>query len=159
MTKQKKANIKPEKIQLLAIKVFKVHFEASEEFRSKYQEVKSYTTEAAMDSAFNFEEKQCRIKLHIKLTAVDELENPKGLEAEYGIEFHYKIENLESFLIHEKQNRVQIEGTLGNTLASMSYSTARGIILERLQGTYFNGVILPVINPGQLTESESENVK
>ena len=155
MTKGKKDAIEPDKIQLLAIKVFKVHFEASEEFRSKFQEVQSYTTDAAMDSAFNFEEKQCRIRLQIKLTALDEHEKPKGLEAEYGIEFHYKIENLESFLIHEKQNRVQIESILGNTLASISYSSARGIILERMQGTYFDGVILPIIDPDDLMRSET----
>ena len=155
MTKAKrKVSIDSDKIHLHAIKVFKVHFEASEEFRSRFQEVKSYTTDAALDSAFNFEEKQCRIRLYIKLTAVDEQEKPKGLEAEYGIEFHFMVENLDSFLIHEKQNQVKIDGILGNTLASISYSTARGIILERLQGTYFDGVVLPVIDPNHLMESE-----
>lgn len=42
---------------------------------------------------------------------------------------------------------MQIDAALGATLLGTAYSTARGIIFERTRGTYFDGVILPVIDP------------
>lgn len=49
-----------------------------------------------------------------------------------------------------------MDSILGTTLMGIVYSTARGIILERTQGTFFNGVILPVINPNKLIKPKSK---
>ena len=55
----------------------------------------------------------------------------------------------------ENKEDYTIDSQLGATIAGISYSTARGIVLERTNGTYFNGVILPVLNPRELLEEDS----
>jgi hypothetical protein len=36
----------------------------------------------------------------------------------------------------------------------IAFSTARGIVFDRTQGTFFGGVILPVIDPKKLIVEE-----
>jgi hypothetical protein len=43
-----------------------------------------------------------------------------------------------------------LDPDLGNALSAITYSTARGILLTRLQGTAFQDFILPIINPNNL---------
>ncbi|GAH33667.1 unnamed protein product [marine sediment metagenome] len=83
-----------------------------------------------------------------------------GLNGEYGIEFLFEIDNFEEFIEKNDEEKhtdgtndqedSMVSGVLGGTLMGIVYSTARGMILERTQGTYFKGVILPVINPNDL---------
>lgn len=92
-----------------------------------------------------------RIRLEIVLEGVDDNDNEIGLHGEYGIEFQLHVENLTEFLEESENGQGKsIDGKLGPTLLAIVYSTARGIIIERTQATYFNGVILPVIDPNEL---------
>ena len=65
----------------------------------------------------------------------------------------FKVENLIDFLDKvetEDKPRYNIDGGLGSTLVSIAYSTVRGIIFTRTQGTSLGSVILPVIDPKKL---------
>jgi len=58
------------------------------------------------------------------------------------------VENLDEFLVNKKQEApVEIDINLMGTLMGIVYSTSRGIIMQRTQGTILNGVILSVIDP------------
>ena len=73
-------------------------------------------------------------------------ENEKlELEAEIGIEFHFKIENFKQFL-KESKDETQVSLDIAASLMAIAYSTSRGMILEKTQNTYFNGIIIPVID-------------
>ncbi len=139
-----------DKLTLLQVKVFKTHLEANEAFRDELKPVHEFVIETATKSAFNFQEKLCRFRLFVKLSAVDKDKNPLGLEAEFGIDFHFHIDNLNDYLVHKEGNEVEVDSVLGSNLCAISYSTARGIILEKMHGTYFDGVILPIVDPSQL---------
>ena len=79
-----------------------------------------------------------------------------GIEGEYHIEFEYHVENLDDFVTGGESNESKVvENILGATIAGISYSTARGIILNRTQATNFNGVLLPVINPADLLKEDT----
>ena len=98
-----------------------------------------------------------RFRLFIRLDGQNEKEEVMDLRGEYHIEFVYQVENLDEFM---EENEAETEGfvvsdELGATIAGISYSTARGIILDRTHATYFNGVILPVLNPRDLLANES----
>lgn len=43
---------------------------------------------------------------------------------------------------------------MGATLLGIAFSTARGIIFERTRGTFFDGVILPVVDPFKVLEEK-----
>lgn len=143
------------KLTLRQIKIFKSHLEANEAFRNVPEAVHEFVIETATKTAFNFSEKLCRFTLFVKFSAVDKEKNPLGLEAEYGIDFHFHIDNLNDYLVHKEGNEVQVDSILGSTLCGISYSTARGIILQKMHGSYFEGVILPIVDPSQLLKPES----
>jgi hypothetical protein len=153
---QNNTSIDIDKLTLLNVKVFKAHLEANETFRDAPQTIHEYSVETATDSAFNFKDKLCRFRLFLKVSALDPEKNQLGLDAEYGIEFHFHIENLNDYLIHQEGNEVRVNSNLGTCLCGISYSTARGIILERMQGTYFHGVILPIVDASKLLQKETE---
>jgi hypothetical protein len=158
-TEQNNTSIDIDKLALLKVTVFKAHLEANEAFRDAPKPISEFAVETATDSAFNFKEKLCRFRLYLKFTAMDSDKNQPGLDAEYGIEFHYRINNLNDYLIHKEGNEVQVDTGLGTTLCAISYSTARGIILERMQGTYFDGAILPIVDASKILESKQDDIK
>lgn len=143
------STIKPELIHLRALKVYKTLVDASDDYIDNPVEVENISVQYAQNSAFNFEEKAIRIRLEILMLAVDSEDKEIGLNAEYGIEFHFVVENLDEFIEVEGDTKT-INGMLGGTLMGISYSTARGMVFERTQGTHFKGVILPVIDPKEL---------
>jgi len=52
-----------------------------------------------------------------------------------------------SFVLQDESGKTYIDKNIGGTLLGIAYSTARGIVLERTQGSYLGGVVLPVIDP------------
>lgn len=150
---QKTQAIVPEEIHLLKIHVFKSNLETSEAFLNNPTEIEGFTMGFFHEKAHNLEENRVRIRLHVTLDGVNEKEENMGLKGEYGIEFHYMVENMKNFIQNDGDS-TQISLELGATLIGMSFSTARGIILERTQGTFFNGVILPIIDVTKVLTNE-----
>ncbi|MFZ5939675.1 MAG: hypothetical protein ACOYXB_03795 [Bacteroidota bacterium] len=149
----------PEKIQFLAATVIKTSILPTQDFLEKRTPPDQISVGFSQSSRFDFEEGLVVIVLDIKLIGKDESEKEIGLEGEYSIEFLFKIDNFDEFIIESKEiidnkelTTRQVDGVLGGTLMGIAYSTARGIILERTQGTPFqdSGVIIPVINPNDL---------
>lgn len=141
--------IKVDKIHLLAINVYKSNINCESDYIDQPMEPAEIKVGFSQQSAFNFDEGKIRIRLDIELIGTNDKGDDLGLRGEYGIEFHYHVENFDDF-IEIEDNKKLISGLLGGTLIGISFSTARGIILNRTQGTFFNGVILPVIDPNSL---------
>jgi hypothetical protein len=148
MSKKKQAII-PEQIHLFSIKVFQGSLKSSEAFLEAPQRMEGFEFGLARDLAHNPEEGLTRLRLYFSLDARDAEGEALGLKAEYGIEFQFRVDGFSDF-ITLKNEEVRIDANLGATLIGIAYSTARGIILQRLEGTFFGGVILPVIDPRKL---------
>jgi hypothetical protein len=145
------SKIVPEYISIFFVKVYKSNHAASPEYLDNPQKPSNIKVRFAQESAINETSQNVRIRLEIILDGVDENENEIGLHGEWGIEFKLHVENLSQFLVESENDQGKsIDGKLGPTLLAIVYSTARGIIIERTQATYFNGVILPVIDPNEL---------
>ncbi len=145
------STIKPELIHIISMNVFKASVNTSVEYLDNPIPFESISVAYAQDSAYNIEKKGVRLRLETKLQGHDDDDKPLGLEAEYGIEFHFIVDNLEDF-IEQEEEHVELKGILWGTLMGIAYSTARGIIFDRTQGTFFKGVIIPVIDPKKLVE-------
>jgi hypothetical protein len=154
-----------DKIHLIAVKVLKSRFEVHNP-NDDHNEIFNLSTGLKSETAFNFEDKFIRFRLYILIQGLDNDEKKVGIEGEYCIEFEYRVDNLNDFVIDgdskeedtavDSKEKVQaVDGKLGATIAGISYSTARGIILHRTQATEFNGVLLPVISPGDLLEEDT----
>jgi hypothetical protein len=147
------STIHPEMISIISVKVFKSNFETTEEYLNKPEKPSGVEIKLGQNTAYNLTEKNIRIRLLVNLQATKNETDKLGLTADFGIEFHIHVENLEQFITEKNETKL-IDRKLGGVISGIVYSTARGIILERTSTTFFNSVVLPVIDPNLLLENK-----
>jgi hypothetical protein len=83
---------------------------------------------------------------------VDMLDGQTAIANSYfKFSFHFQVEQLADFIeVNRQEKTVVCDRNLAGTLAAISFSTVRGILLTRFQGTIFKHFILPIINPEKL---------
>lgn len=143
--------LKPEKIQILDFKIIEGRIESPFEF--DIEKVTGHNFHVDFETAFNVENKL--VKADFKVSVATLSEDKKSLEAkgEFHFVFVFTIENMEELVkINQKDKppKISVDSSLGNALASISYSTSRGVLMTRFQGTSLDSFILPVINPNDL---------
>lgn len=156
-----KPKVIPEKIHVQGVRILKSHFEVSD--ANTQLEIGSFSMGFKSEAGFNIEDNQHVFSLYIKIKGLNKEEEYIGVSGEYHIDFYYFIENLEEFIHWEEEKEgmgeddknFSVSQVLGATIAGISYSTSRGIILDRTQATDFSGVLLPVINPSLLLTEDS----
>jgi hypothetical protein len=92
------------------------------------------------------EAEQIRFRLVFPLSALDEQGGKLGINVEYGLEFHFRIENFSDFMKGDEYGDIHLDVAMVATVLGMAYSIARGIIFERTRSTFFDGIIIPVID-------------
>lgn len=154
--KKKQPKVIPEQIHLTSINIIKAHLETSDEFLENPVKAAAFEFGLAHEMGHNMEDNKSRCRIYFTLKGHDESDNPIGLELEYGIEFHFVVDNLSDFILPKENASFHMDAAIGVTLLSMAYSTARGIVYERTRGTFLDGVLLPVIDPLKvLTENNN----
>jgi len=153
------SKVDPRLIHLNYIRILKAYLNVSDDFLNDPKEIQGFNLGTKSESGFNIDEKLLRFRIFIRLTGIDKDQNNIGVEGEYVIEYLYEIENMEDFISYsdkpKKKEEFNVATDIGATIAGISYSTARGIVLDRTLGTDFNGVLLPVINPSELLEVDT----
>ena len=136
----------PEKIHIQRIKILAGNITSDPSIKD--ESVENYNVQYAIDDGFNSESKTFRFVLSTRIDALGKEDVDIGISAEYQIEYIFYVENLEYYLIRDddKVEQFVIHDILIHALLGMVYSTSRGIILGRTQGTSMDGVILPVID-------------
>ena len=142
--------VNPEDIKLIRINVLNVNVQATKEYIDKPVQADGIANKYGFEIGLNKKEDACRIRLYFNFTAENQEKKEIGLQAEIAIEYHFKIENLESHL--NKEDKLDL--ALAASLMNISYSTSRGIILEKTQSSYFKGIILPVIDSTKILTNE-----
>ncbi|MCK9424823.1 MAG: hypothetical protein M0Q21_02165 [Ignavibacteriaceae bacterium] len=74
---------------------------------------------------------------------------------ELSLRISYAIQNFESFTTIEK-DKVTIPEQLMHHLIALTISTTRGILFEKLQGSFLSKIILPTINVSSLNKMNSD---
>lgn len=147
---QKEAPIIAEEIELFHIDVIKSEIKETGKVSTP-----DYNLKVAHKTSHNLKDERVRIKLLIVLSnGHKEIEVN---EASFEIDFHFKIENLNNFYSVDEDRKTPIfASNLIATLLGISFSTVRGILIERLANTNLKGVILPVVSPGKMLETKVE---
>lgn len=146
----------PEVIHFRSIQIIEFQIHVSDTFRQHPVKPDRNTFSIAKSIDHIPGENKARYRLFFMIDALDSNNEPLGLDAMIGIEFHMEIENLSSNIL-EKNGQLTINTNLAATILGMSYSTSRGIILEKTQNTFFGGIILPCIDPYKvLLEKDDE---
>lgn len=142
--------IQPELISMISIKVFKAILTTTDEYLDNPVKPDGIEIRLGQHTALNPENNNVRIRLDIQLEAMKNETELIGLSGEYGFEFQLHVDSLAQFIV-EKEGKMVINRKLGGTLSDIIVSTSRGILFERTSSTFFNGVLLPVIDTNLLS--------
>ena len=140
------AQVDPDKIHINSVRLLEAHFETSDHFLQNPVPLAGTNVQIGQTTGLNLESNGYAVKMDIILNGCDENNQDLGVKARYVIHFGFVIDNLNDF-VHIENNMTNIDSRLGATVLGIAYSTARGIVVERTQGSFFNGAILPVLNP------------
>lgn len=145
------ANLQPQKIEIIDFKIIKGEISSPFDFEEKNIEGHSFNVN--FELGFNLPDKLIKAEFTVN---VETKSRKNGSEAKgvFCFVYIYFVENIEDLTSLEKDSTVILHQSLGNALASITYSTSRGILMTRFQGTALSDFILPVINPNDLLEEK-----
>lgn len=149
---QDKSKFYPEKITLVDFKMIKGQVDTPENF--DINKVVGYQLENSLQLGFNIEDKLAKADFTINIKSDSKGGNEIEASGNFHLIFIYRIENLEELAIPEKNNRLNLNPGLANALSSVTYSTSRGVLITRLQGTALQNFVLPIINPNNLLRNK-----
>jgi hypothetical protein len=142
----------PEKITLVDFKMIKGQVDTPEIF--DVNKVVGHQLDNSLQLGFNLDDKLAKADFTVSLKTDSKGENESEATGNFHLIFIYQIENLEELAIPEKNKRLNLNPSLANALSSVTYSTSRGILLTRLQGTALQNFVLPIINPNKLLHNK-----
>ena len=87
------------------------------------------------------------LKLNGKLLLNEEADVPHFF---IDLLFHFQYDKLSDCITKDEEGQFALSAAFGEVLASISYSTARGIVFERTLNTVFDGLVLPIVKPSGL---------
>jgi hypothetical protein len=143
--------LQPEKIHLREFRILRGQIASPADLKMKY--IKSYRSDVGFEMAFNLEKSLVKADIQIKAQTDSAGKNKEEAEGFFHIAFFFEVDNMSELAIETKPKHLEIHPGLANAIASISYSTARGIILTRFQGTALREFILPVIDPNSLLKN------
>lgn len=146
--------LKPELIHLLEFRLIKGQIDSPFDF--KMDKIEDYDLKVEFEMGFNHEEKLVRSDFTVNVTTKSKEQVTEEAKAYYQFAYIFNIENLEE-LATKDDNGVMVNSNLGNAMASITYSTSRGILLSRFMGTVMQDFMLPVISPNELLKPRPEN--
>lgn len=146
----------PDDIEILDIAVINSKLFTSEKYLKKRIKPFALDIEMGKKIGFNFEKELAKCFLNFDVKAIDKANKPLGMTFQIGIEFHFKITKLSKYLV-DVGSKPQVNIQLGTNILAIAVSSARGIILERTNNTFFKGIIIPVINASKFLLEDSNS--
>lgn len=145
--------IEPEKIEMVSLKTLKGNIDGPSEVDPKT--IRNHKYVFVVGIGVNPEEKVVGIQLEVKITALGMGGKELNVYGSYTHDIVFRVENLDDFIdVPEDENEPpEIDILMSATLTGIAFSTVRGIIFSRTQGTSLGKVILPVIDPKKLAAS------
>jgi hypothetical protein len=144
--------IAPDKIHLVRLKT--IQGAINNEGPSPDIEVKGYAYKSDAKIAINIVEKVIGIRLDVLMEGLAANREKLGLTARYTHELVFVVDNLEDFTDPAVEGKEPtVDPLILGTLLGIAYSTVRGILYTRTQGTPFASALLPVVDPKTFIKS------
>lgn len=142
----------PEKIYFLDYKLLKGNIESPFEFDTN--SVTGYEYGFNFDMGFNFGEKTIKadfgLNVKTKSKRIKKQTEPLFAEGNFHLSFIFHVENLDELSHVKEDDSIDLNPALANAIAAITFSTSRGILMNRVQGTALCNFILPVVSPDKL---------
>jgi hypothetical protein len=143
----------PDKIHIVEYK--QVKFQVESYFEFDKAELKGFETSFDFEIGFNTEAKLAKTDFKVKVKT-DSAGSQTDISGFFHFAFIYAIDNFDELVkpAEEKIESLDIEGELAITLASITYSTVRGLLMAQLNNTDLERFILKIVNPKELLEQK-----
>ncbi len=138
----------PDKLKLVHYRMVSGQINSPSDF--DLEQIKGFNHSVDLKLAFNFDLKLAKTAMDISLKGITEENQSAGADANFRFEFFFNIENLDELRKGSGKKKPELDPALVMSLASITYSTIRGILLVRLQGTPLQGFMLPVVDVKRL---------
>lgn len=145
--------IQPDKILIRDFKLIKGQLDSPYDFH--INTINSFEFKVDYGSGVNLEENLIKSDFTISVTTKSE-GNANEATGSYQFVFIYFVENLSEHVMIMPDAVVDWNPYLANAIASITYSTSRGILLSRFQGTVMKDFILPVVDPNALLQNGTQ---
>lgn len=142
--------IDPEKITMREFRLVKGSIDSPFDFR--ISDIKSFDFKVQFEIGFNLEEELIKTDFIIDVSTVS---NEPVTEAtcNYHLVFLFHVTGLNDHVQLTPEGLTDCSPYLANAISSITYSTARGILMSRFQGTIMQDFILPVVDPNALLKN------
>lgn len=147
------AKLIPEKIHLIGFRI--LHAEMNSPLEFNIDSITSFDNSNSLDLAFGIEEGMIKAEFSVDITTISEDANEEEASAKFHFAYIFHVENFSDLVVVMEDNTLDVKGGLTNAVASIVYSTSRGVLMTRFQGTALANFILPVIDPNKLINKSS----
>lgn len=150
MSKKQKPNLNIEDIKIQTVRLTNFHVKQDiQHFRST-EDVSSLKLNVKTQNEIKLKEKTVTFHLHTSLRP--ELKESVQSDAHACLEASYTfyLENLEDFVTYDENKQSKLPLLIGEIFVGIAFSTHRGILYNSLQGSLFDGYLLPVVIPVKL---------
>lgn len=122
--------------------------------KNKYVYFLKYNFELSVNIKF----KKLRIVFFCELDTEEKETNKKiGITGRFEISFFFIIDNLDEIIGEGPE--FEVNQDIGVTISNIAYSTARGIIFTRCQGTILKHFLLPVLPTDEIIAMQNSSKK
>jgi len=145
----KKKTIDPQKIVIQEFRIAKANLECPDDFQG--QDIASFTYDVNMETECSLEDSLIKAILVVTVGTVSN-EKTEEVSASFRFVFIYNYEHLSDHAV-KTSDGVALDPYLANAIASVTYSTSRGVLISRFQDTPLRDFILPVVDPQDFVKS------
>lgn len=146
-----KKRIQPEKIVVREFRLIKGQIDSPFDFR--VSNIKSFNFNVDFNTGINLGEGLVKADFNIQVKTVS-IDPGEEATCAYNFVFIYFVEELHEHAQLMEDGSIDWNPYLANAIASITYSTSRGILLSRFQGTVMKDFMLPVVDPNTLLENK-----
>ena len=146
---KKRIKADPGKIHLCKVEVLSEILENDADQVITPGSVNDFKFDVQVNSGMYPEEKSVYHLFEVAVVPVLEEGQTTSARGLFRFGFTFRVSNLTD-LVQITADQETMDGNLAVTLVSIAYSTLRGYLLAKTQGTFLSGLILPVIDPRSL---------
>ncbi len=140
-------------ISLIEVKIIEGRVESHDLFDDS--KVVAFDPDCSLRIFLGLKANLLRAELKVWVDTESEPSQPET-HGHFHFVFLFLARELSKWVAEAEDNAMTMDPGLQNAIAAVSYSTARGILISRFQGTALQRFILPVINPNDLLEASSQ---
>lgn len=122
-------------------------------FDFRVSNIKGFNYDVEFEIGLNLEEELVKADFIINLSTASEVPTVEAV-CSYHFVFLFNVEGLSDHVQITAEGVADWNPYLANAIASITYSTSRGILMSRFQGTVMKDFILPVIDPNALLSNK-----